>query len=226
MTISCRAIIFDLDGVLVDSDMAIVRGWREWADAQGVPFEEIASIYHGRPMIEVIQQVAPQLDAKAETEALGEKMAAQTDCLVAFEGAEVLLEKLPDDRWIIATSAGRRTARSRLSHTGLPVPDSFVSADDVENGKPDPEPYLLAAEALGVDARSCLVFEDAPAGVEAAQAAGAQVVGLSTTNPSEALSSATAVLSTLNDVSVEIDGTGEIWVQWKQESANEPASLH
>lgn len=216
MALSCSAILFDLDGVLVDSDAAIRRRWQRWAEERGIPFEDIEAIYTGRPMVEVIQEVAPHLDPKAETERLGDMMATDTGDLTAFEGAEALLAGLPEGQWTIATSGRRRTATSRLAHVGLPVPDTLVTADDVEEGKPSPEPYLLAAQNLGVEPSRCVVVEDAPAGVEAARRAGAAVLALPTSQAPEALSAASAVVSRLKDLRVR-STNGTLLVEWGDE---------
>lgn len=189
--------------MLVDSDAVIRRLWRQWARQRDVPFREIEAIYHGRPMIEVIEEVAPHLDAEAEVDRVTHEIATALQGLTAFDGAESLLAELPDDRWAIATSARRRTATSRLAHVGLPIPETLVTADDVEHGKPDPEPYLLAAERLGVAPRRCLVFEDAPAGIVAAREAGAEVIAVATTNPPRTLAAADAVVRDLRDIEIE-----------------------
>ena len=203
MPFSCRALLLDLDGVLVDSEAAIEQRWRQWAAFRDVPFEEVEAVYHGRPAFEVIREVAPHLDADAETERMSDTVAAAPEKLSAFEGAAALLADLPEGRWTIATSGRHRTATNRLSHVGLPIPDALVTADDVERGKPHPEPYRLAAERLGVAPEHCLVLEDAPAGVEAGRRAGARVIGVATGHPPDALSTADAVVSSVADVHVE-----------------------
>jgi len=204
MPLSGRALLFDLDGVLVDSAAAIEKRWRQWADHYDIPFEEVEAVYHGRPAAEVIREVAPHLDVEAATAHMTDATTAGGDQLRAFDGAAALLRALPDRQWTIATSGRRRTATRRLSHVDLPRPDTLVTADDVERGKPDPEPYVLAAERLGVAPADCIVFEDAPAGVEAGRRAGAQVVGVATGSPPEALSAADLVVPEIGAVDVEI----------------------
>lgn len=214
---SCQAILFDLDGVLVDSEAAIEERWRQWAEYRDVPFEEVEAVYHGRPMFEVIQHVAPHLDVDAELEQMSDVMSTAPEKLRPFDGAKALLDRLPDARWTIATSGRRRTATNRLSHVGLPIPDTLVTADDVQHGKPHPESYVRAAERLGIAPENGVVLEDAPAGVEAGQRAGARVIGVATTIPADALSAADAVVQSVGDVEVEIEDDGSLHVHCKNE---------
>lgn len=209
-----QALIFDLDGVLVDSNAIVERHWRRWAEQRGIPYEKIAAVHHGRPTIEVIEEVAPHLDAAAEAEKKEGQAATDTEGLTAFDGAAALIRALPEGRWTIATSGRRRTATSRLAHVGLPQPETLVTADDIEHGKPAPDPYLLAAQRLGIDPQRCIVFEDAPAGVEAARSAGARVVAVASTNAPEALSAADVVVDRLADVRAHLNGDGEVCVRW------------
>ena len=206
MALSCDAIIFDLDGVLIDSAAVIRRRWERWAEERGIPFEEIEAVHTGRPAAEVIEEVAPHLDPEAEIERLGDAMATDTDGLEAFDGAKALLERLPGDQWAIATSGRHRTATSRMAHVGLPTPEVLVTADDVEQGKPAPDPYQKAAAQLGSAPERCVVLEDAPAGVESAQRAGASVIGVSTSQPPDALGAATAVVPRLNALNIRSEG--------------------
>lgn len=214
MSITCEALIFDLDGVLVDSEDAVEQRWRYWAERRDIPFEEVEAVYHGRPMAEVIREVAPHLDAEAETEEMNDVTTAAPDTLQAFDGAKQLLDDLPEARWTIATSGRRRTATNRLSQVGLPIPDTLVTADDIEKGKPAPDPYLLAADRLGVEPAHCVVLEDAPAGVEAAQRAGAHVIGVATATPPDELAPADGIVWSVADVHVEPTGHGSLHVHW------------
>ena len=206
MQLTCRAIIFDLDGVLVDSNPIVERHWRRWASQHELPYDEIARTHHGRPTIEIIRQVAPHLDAEAEARAKEMAEADDTDGLTAFEGAAALLARLPAGRWAIATSGSRRTASIRLRHVGLDAPEVLVTSDDVTRGKPAPEPYLLAAERLGLDAGDCVVIEDAPAGITAAKAARARVVAVASTNPVGELAEADAVADRISALRVRAAG--------------------
>ena len=180
-TIRCVAILFDLDGVLMDSGAAVERAWTRWAVGHGLDVAGVLAEAHGRRTQDTIRAVAPWLDVEAETRGLEAGESDDTDGVVALPGAASLLESLPADRWAVATSGSRRLATTRLAHGGLPLPRVLVTAEDVERGKPDPQPYLAAAAALGVEPSQCLVVEDAPAGIAAGKAAGAAVLAVTTT---------------------------------------------
>ena len=201
MRVECAGVLFDLDGVLVDSTAYIERQWSDWAASKGLDPEPFLRVCHGRRAVETIRLAAPQLDAEAEVgrfrDQPGDKVA-----LDALPGARELLDTLTGVPWAIVTSGVRRFALARLAGAGLPVPSVLISAEDVRRGKPSPEGYLRAAEALGVPPDDCLVFEDAPPGVAAARAAGARVIGVATTHPPEALGEAHAVIASLADVTL------------------------
>ncbi|HEV8453687.1 MAG TPA: HAD-IA family hydrolase [Gemmatimonadales bacterium] len=183
----CRAVLFDLDGVLVDSAAYIEDQWRRWARAKGLPVEPFLRVCHGRRALETIQLAAPHLDAEAEVAAFVPDDAGNGDTLKPVEGASRLLQTLPMGSWAVATSGTRAAATERLRDAGLPIPGVLVCAEDVLHGKPSPDVYLLAAAGLGVSPADCIVVEDAPAGVEAARAAGMGVVALTTTHRPEDL---------------------------------------
>lgn len=218
MPLRCNAVIFDLDGVLVDSQAIIERYWRRWAAKHDIPYDEIEALHHGRTTVEIIEAVAPHLDAEAEAAAMQDREAADTEGLALFEGARRLIDGLPDGRWTIATSGTRRTATTRLDHVGLPTPDTLVTADDVAHGKPAPDPYRLAAERLGVDPARCVVLEDAPVGVESAQRAGTRVIAVASMTSSASLAAADAVVERLDDVTIESGTDGVLHVQWHEAS--------
>lgn len=215
MSFSCTAVIFDLDGVIIDSDAAIEERWKQWAERQDIPFEDIEAVYHGRSMVEVIEKVAPGLDAEAEVERMDDVVTAAPDSVRAFDGVNEILDSVPSERWAIATSARRRTATNRLNHVGLPTPNVFITANDVKRSKPAPDTYLLAAERLQVDPPDCIVFEDAPSGVEAAHRAGATVIGVAATTDAEALSEADAVIPSMAAVDIELNKQGTLTVHRK-----------
>jgi len=219
MSLSCKAVIFDLYGVLVYSESVIRQQWKQWAARQGVPFERVEAVYSGRPAVQVIEAVAPHLNAAAEAETVGEEGAL--DGLEAFDGAEEMLRALPEDRWAIATSGRHETASTRLSHAGLPRPTVFVTADDVERGKPAPDPYRQAARRLDVAPDQCVVVEDTPAGLEAAQTAGARVLAVTTTHEAAPLAGATAVVPAINALRIR-EGDDALHVEWSSERGNEP----
>ena len=212
MAFVCDALLFDLDGVLVDSRALIERNWRRWAAKHDIPFEEVEALYHGRPSAEVIQTVAPHLDAEAEAQRRRDRATKDMTGLAPLDGAEALLRSLPDGQWTIATSGTRQTATARLSHVGLPQPDTLVTADDVEEGKPAPEPYRLAAQRLGVAPEQCLVLEDAPVGVTAAHQAGAHVIGVTATSSADSLSDAEAVIQHPGELRVTTTEQGALRV--------------
>ncbi|MBP8291510.1 MAG: HAD hydrolase-like protein, partial [Caldilineaceae bacterium] len=143
--LACDALLFDLDGVLIDSSTAIVRNWRAWADRHGIDVAQIVQVMHGVRSIETIRAVAPQLDAVQEAAWLTAREVADTDGVVPMPGARQLLAALPAGSWTIVTSGSADLARARLQAAGLPVPAQIVTADDVTQGKPAPEPYLLGA---------------------------------------------------------------------------------
>jgi mannitol-1-/sugar-/sorbitol-6-phosphatase len=183
---SCRAILFDLDGVLVDSTSYIEEQWRGWALSKGLSPEPFLRVCHGRRAVETIRLAAPHLDAEAEVAALESPVSNDTP-LVAVEGAAELLKSLPADSWAVATSGPRAGAMDRLRRARLPIPRVLIGAEDVVQGKPSPDVYLKAAESLGVAPADCVVVEDAPAGIEAARAAGMRVIALRSTHPVEQL---------------------------------------
>ena len=213
--LTCEAILFDLDGVLIDSDPIYERHWQRWAARHDVSFEHILAIHHGRTAIETMRTVAPHLDAKEEARRFNAILSADMDLegLVAYDGVARLLPQLPPNRWAIATSAPRPVALSRLEYLALPFPSVLVTADDVAHGKPAPDPYVQAAEGLGHDPARCLVIEDAPAGIAAAQAAGARVIALATTNIPDALGDADAVLARFIDLEITSETAG-LRVSW------------
>jgi len=179
--ITCGALLFDLDGVLVDSTPAVIRVWSRWAIAHGFDPDEVARTAHGRPSIATICDYLPHADAEVENREVERGELEDLDGVVPLPGARELLNALPPERWTIVTSCTRRLAQTRLRAAGLPIPDRLVTCDDIKNGKPDPEPYLKGASFLGLTAMDCVVVEDAPAGIRSGKAAGARVIACRTT---------------------------------------------
>jgi sugar-phosphatase len=200
---SCAAILFDLDGVLVDSTGAVDREWRDWGRRKGVDGDAIMAIAHGVRTIEVIRRVAPHLDAEIEAAAIESHEAGDQSGVVVMPGALELVKSIPDGHWGVVTSGSRLLAANRLLYCGLPVPEVLVTSDDVTHGKPHPEPYLKGAEGLGFAAAECVVIEDAPAGIAAARAAGMRVIGLASTYKAEKLSEADVVVKDFRELSVK-----------------------
>ena len=177
-----EAVLFDMDGTLVDSTAVVVRLWREWAARHGVDPGAVLAVSHGRRSDDVIAEFAPPgADPAREVAAFAARELAARGGVVPVRGAAALLAALPPRRVAVVTSAPRALAAARLAAAGLAVPDVLVGAEDVARGKPDPEGYARAARALGADVARCLVVEDAPAGLAAGGAAGARGRALATT---------------------------------------------
>lgn len=211
-TFSCSAILFDLDGVLVDSTGSVDRQWRAWAERKGVDGNAVMAIAHGVRSLEVIQRVAPHLDAEAEVLELESREADDREGVSVMPGAVELVRSIPQGRWGVVTSGTRLLASARLRFCGLPVPEVLVTADEVSNGKPHPEPYLKGAERLGFKPEECLVVEDAPAGIQAGQAAGMKVIGIASTYAAKFLQQADGVIAKLDAIHVSSNGTGKLTV--------------
>ncbi len=176
LTLRARALLLDMDGTLVHSTGEVETVWRLWCRRHRLDPEPVLAMCHGVRSREVIRTLAPQLDLAQEVALLDDLEIHHTGQAEALAGARTRLASLPVERWALVTSASQRVARHRLHSAGLPLPALLVGAEDVEHGKPDPEPYLLAAEHLGLAAADCLVFEDAPAGISSALRAGCRVV--------------------------------------------------
>ncbi|MGA5524061.1 HAD family hydrolase [Streptomyces pseudogriseolus] len=195
MTIHARALLFDNDGTLVSSLESVNRCWTRWAVEYGLTAEDFARVeLHGRPAAEIAADllpahVVPQAVARIEDLEVEDVAGGGVRLL---PGTEEFLAGLPAERWAVVTSATRRLAEARLAAVGI-LPKTLIAADDITRGKPDPEPYLLAARTLGVDPADCVVFEDAPAGLQAGRAAGMTTVALATTHHAEELTADLAV---------------------------------
>lgn len=180
--IEAEAVLFDMDGTLVDSTSAVERTWRRWAARHGLDSEAILAVSHGRRGAEVAAEFAPVgTDLACEDAWLREAELTEREGIVPVRGAAALLAALPPKRVAIVTSATRELALVRLALAGLPAPDVMVTAEDVTRGKPDPEGYRAAARRLGMEPGQCLVVEDAPAGLRAGRASGARVLAVATT---------------------------------------------
>ncbi|MYS93274.1 MULTISPECIES: HAD family hydrolase [Streptomyces] len=189
MKIHAHALLFDNDGTLVSSLSSVDRCWTRWATEYGITAEEFARVeLHGRPAAEIAADLLPA-DVVPEAVARIEDLEVEDvpgGGVHLLPGTRAFLDALPAERWAVVTSATRRLAEARLDAVGI-LPKTLVAADDVTRGKPDPEPYLLAARALGVDPTRCVVFEDAPAGLTAGRAAGMTTVALTTTHQAHEL---------------------------------------
>lgn len=179
--ISCSALLFDLDGVLVDSAPAVVRVWTKWAIAHGFDPQEVVAHAHGRPSISTIRDYLPNADAELENLVVLNGEIEDLDGVIALPGTRELLNALPPNRWTIVTSCARPLAEVRILAGGLPIPENLVTSSDIKNGKPHPEPYLKGAAVLGFPIQDCVVFEDVPVGIRSGKDAGARVVAFRTT---------------------------------------------
>jgi sugar-phosphatase len=202
--LTCSGVLFDLDGVLVDSTPAVERVWRGWANEHGLDPDFVVQWAHGRRSIETIRRVAPALDAPKENLNVERREIEDLEGVRAIEGATELLASMPSGHWTVVTSATRELAEARMRYVNLPLPKDAITAEFVERGKPHPEPYLKGAASLGFPAGECLVLEDTAAGIASAKAAGMQVVGLTTTYPSHELREADVIVRTCADIHVEL----------------------
>lgn len=178
LTLRAEALLLDMDGTLVHSTTEVETVWRLWCQGHRLDPEPVLAMCHGMRSREVIRALAPQLDLAREVALLDELEIQHAGVAEPIAGARTLLGALSPARWVLVTSASQRVARHRLASAGLPLPlpRLLIGAEDVVRGKPDPEPYLLAARQLGLAPADCLVFEDAPAGIRSALQAGCQVV--------------------------------------------------
>lgn len=196
---TAAAVLFDVDGVLIDTADAHGRVWRSWARARGLDPEAVWAATQGRRRADILRLVAPERDPAEEHRALDRLMATEEPGFRAFAGAAGLLRALPSGRWAVVTSSRAEPTAARLARTGLVVPEVRVCAEDVSEGKPSPEGYLTAAARLGADPARCLVVEDAPAGIAAGLAAGCTVYAVASTHRPEELGDAHGCFGSLGE---------------------------
>lgn len=201
-----EAVIFDLDGTLIDSTPAVDRTWNTFADEYGLTKTELGR-HHGVPSAAVVRGVVPEDRYQAAVQRIAELELADVHDIVVLPGATEALASLVGAKNAIATSCTVPLAKARIAAAQLVPPTVIVTADDVVNGKPHPEPFLAAARLLDADPRRCLVVEDAPKGLEAAQAAGCFTLAVVTTTPRKALD-ADAVVTDLSEVRFEVNQAG------------------
>jgi sugar-phosphatase len=208
--IRCSGVLFDLDGVLIDSTPAVTRVWRQWALEHGFDPDEVVARVHGRPSLATVREYLPNADHAAENREIERREMQDADGIITLPGARELLLQLPAELWTIATSCTRSLAEVRLRAAGLPVPERIVTSTDVTLGKPHPEPFVKAAAKLGFTASECVVVEDVPAGIRAGKAAGARVIAFRTTVEEAELWRAGAdfILNNCTDVGVAHNSGG------------------
>ncbi|WP_136622232.1 MULTISPECIES: HAD-IA family hydrolase [Mesorhizobium] len=213
------AFLFDMDGTLINSIASAERVWSDWARRQGLDVAAFLPTIHGVRAIETITGLAlPGVDPAHEADLLLKAEAADLDGILQIAGAAAFLNSLPTERWAIVTSAPRELALLRMQAAGIPVPAVLVAAEDVSRGKPAPDCFRLGAERLGFDARDCLVFEDAPAGITAAEAAGAAVMVINATHK-HPLPTQHATIAGYDTVGITIDERGWIALEPQRSAA-------
>jgi len=208
LNLTCDAILFDLDGVLIDSNHFYEEHWRIWANRRGVSYDHILEVHHGRPARETIRIVAPDLNAQSEAEAFRDELIRSNllKQVRPFPHVLPLLTDLPPNRWAIATSAPRTSALNMLYYAEIPLPKIIICGDDVDQGKPAPDPYLQAASGLDCRIDQCVVIEDAPAGIRSGQSAGAYVIAVQTTHKRSHLHKADTIVNCIADLHIENTG--------------------
>lgn len=208
----CRAILFDLDGVLVDSRRAVENSWNQWAAERGVHNEALLQLAHGRRTSESLPEIAPHLDVATEVANLERIETTMMQGLFPVPGAQTLLGALAPNQWAIVTSGSAKVALARMSYCTIPTPTVFVTANDITAGKPAPDGYLIAAQRLHVRPSACIVVEDTRAGIASGKAGGMTVIAVSGTEDAEALRAADAVAEKLADIRVERTADGQLRV--------------
>ena len=209
LQVTCKAILFDMDGILISSLGSVERSWTKWAALRGIEPAYAIKIAHGCRSIETVAKLRPDLDAEEENRFIEQMEIDDTEGIEALPGALALLRSLPPDRWTVVTSATAPLARVRLAAGGIPIPKQIVAAEDVAEGKPNPAPYLAGARLLGFAPSECVVFEDAESGSKAGRAAGCTVIATTFSHSIEQLSAAHYLVPDLTRVTAESIQGGE-----------------
>lgn len=204
MKLSVKGILFDMDGVLVSSIGSVERSWAKWAELHGLDPVATVQNAHGRRSIDSIRAIRPDLDAEAENKKVEDWEVEDREGVEQLAGVGALIEQLPPGSWTIVTSATKRLAGARLEAAGIVPPPSFITADVVSNGKPDPEPYRKGAQLLGFAPQDCLVIEDAVSGATAGRAAGCKVLATTLSHSIESLDAADWIVDSLEGIKVRI----------------------
>lgn len=209
ITRTAAALLFDLDGTLISSIAATERVWGRWATSHGLDVSAFLQTMHGRRAADLIAALQlPGVDPAFDAAEIAAGEMADLDGIVPIAGAHAFLDALPPDRWAIVTSAPRALALARLAAAGVPAPRVLISAEDCPRGKPAPDGYLLAAGKLGVSGQDCVVFEDAPAGIEAGEAAGAAVIVVDALGSAHTRAGARLAIKSYDEVSLDVRPDG------------------
>jgi len=204
VTVRCKGVLFDMDGILISSLGSVERSWTTWGLARGLDPTKVIHAAHGCRAIETIRKLRPDLDDEAELKYIEDLEIADDEGLAVLPGVLELLSALPANRWTVVTSATERLARVRMAAGGIPVPERIITADHVTSGKPHPEPYLRGAEILGLPASDCVVFEDSASGTKAGRAAGCTVIATTFSHAVEELSAAHYLVTDVTGIRVEV----------------------
>jgi sugar-phosphatase len=206
--VTAKGILFDMDGVLISSIDSVRRCWRRWAKMYDVPHAEEYEVPHGVRAIDIVKALRPDIDAREGLRAIEDMEVEDVADLQVLPGVKALLAGLPPERWAIVTSSTQRLLLVRLKAAGLPIPERIITADMVERGKPDPEPYRRGAELLRFRPEECVVVEDAPSGVGAGKAAGCRVLAVLGTHSAAELHEADWVVVSLEGLAVTANPDG------------------
>lgn len=200
LIVSVRGVLFDMDGVLINSTDADERCWLRWARFHGMEGTFSIQSTHGRRAVDTLRALRPDLDSMIELRRLEDFDAQDQSGVAVLPGAKPLIASLPENAWTIVTSAPKSLMRNRLMSAGISMPQNFVSADHVTHGKPHPEPYEMGARVLGLKPSECLVIEDAPAGIKAGKAAGCRVLAVLSSHSAVDLTEADWIVPSLEHV--------------------------
>lgn len=207
------AFLFDMDGTVLNSIAAAERVWAAWAERHGVDVESLLPTIHGARAIDTIRRLnLPGVDAEAQAAFIAQAEIDDVEGIVQIPGAAAFLEALPSERWAMVTSAPRDLALRRMAAAGISEPAVMITAEDVAAGKPDPAGYRLAAKRLGLEVGDCLIFEDATVGIQAAEAAGAALMIITTTHQ-HPLETRHATIDSYEPLSVVVDSQGRLHLQ-------------